>query len=63
MAPQLLLWSSYQPLVGSSSPGATEVPVRVSGDTCTATLDLTTGQVSDLKVTNTKHDMFCSGAS
>jgi len=32
------------------------------GLTYTAELDLTTGVVSEVVVTNTQHDMFCPGA-
>ena len=49
--PQVMTWASYLPytIVGS-------------GDTYTATLNLATGVVSELTVSNTRHDMFCPGA-
>ncbi|MER6573177.1 discoidin domain-containing protein [Streptomyces sp. NPDC001093] len=48
---KLLTWSSFKPydFVGGS------------GYTQTAIMDLTTGQVTQRTISNTKHDMFCPG--
>lgn len=50
---KLLTWSAY---AATSFGGA-------NGYTQTAIMDLTTGQVSQRKVENTGHDMFCPGTS
>ncbi|MBC6446997.1 discoidin domain-containing protein [Actinokineospora xionganensis] len=50
---KLLMWSAYLP----DNFGGTH------GYTQTAILDLTTGNISNRRVSNTEHDMFCPGTS
>ncbi|WP_285503705.1 discoidin domain-containing protein [Actinokineospora sp. NBRC 105648] len=50
---KLLTWSAYAPDTFGGSNGYTQ----------TAIMDLTTGQVTQRRVDNTGHDMFCPGTS
>ncbi|KAI1322258.1 hypothetical protein F5Y16DRAFT_49826 [Xylariaceae sp. FL0255] len=52
---KVIFWSSYRPdqFSGNTGPGQTQ----------TATWDLSTGEISQLDVTQTNHDMFCPGIS